>query len=175
MVEPGPKTCPQCGHTQAGGEYCELCGTRLVQAAGVSSQAGTGPTTAPPPQMSPPPAGGVPPSYQAPPSAQTPYAAYPSAKPAGFFARLFDFSFQTFVTPSLIKVLFILYLVGIGLTAIGLVVVAFTQSAGLGVLMLLVGVPIFGFIYILIGRVWLEILIVFFRINENIEKLSKSR
>ncbi len=109
MADPGSKLCPQCGHAQAGGEFCEVCGTRLAAAAGAgfSSPAGTGGPVPPPV------AGGGP-------AAPPPYAqyqqpmyggGYPGSSQPGFFARLFDFSFETFITPTIIKALFILYLV----------------------------------------------------------------
>ncbi len=84
---------------------------------------------------------------------------------------MFDFSFETFITPTIIKALFILYLVVVALMALGMVVVAFTQSVVVGLLALIIGVPIFGFIYILMGRVWLELVVIFFRIHENTDAL----
>lgn len=169
VADPGSKLCPQCGHAQAGGEFCEVCGTRLAAAAGAgfSSPAGTGGPVPPPV------AGGGP-------AAPPPYAqyqqpvyggGYPGSSQPGFFARLFDFSFETFITPTIIKALFILYLVVVALMTLGMVVVAFTQSVVVGLLALIIGVPIFGFIYILMGRVWLELVVIFFRIHENTDAL----
>ena len=91
----------------------------------------------------------------------------PAQSPRGFFGKLFDFSFETFITPSIIKVLFILILVVIGIGALGFVIAAFSQSAVLGLVVLIIGVPIGGFLYILFARVWLEIVVVLFRIEEN--------
>jgi hypothetical protein len=91
----------------------------------------------------------------------------PSQAPRGFFGKLFDFSFETFITPSIIKILFILILVVIGLGALGMIIVGFTQGVLAGLAMLIIGVPIGGFLYILFARVWLEIVVVLFRIEEN--------
>ena len=173
MADPGSKLCPQCGHAQAGGDFCEVCGTRLAVAAGAgfSSPAGTG--------------GPVPPSVAGGgPAGPPPYAqyqqpvyggysgGYPGSSQPGFFARLFDFSFETFITPTIIKALFIIYLVVVALIAIGMVVWAFvTQGVKVGLLALIIGVPIYGFIYILVGRVWLELVVIFFRIHENTDAL----
>ena len=173
MAEPGSKTCPQCGHAQAAGDFCEVCGTRLTPAATVGT---------PPPGATgavPPPSGGLgastPPPYQ--PYIQPAYGGYSSVPPKepGFFARLFDFSFESFVTPSIIKVLFILYLVMVGLMAIGVVATGFMQSTVLGVFTLIIGVPVGGFIMVLTGRVWLEIVIILFRINDNLEDVARSK
>ena len=172
MVDPGTKSCPQCGHAQVGGEFCEVCGTRLVAAAGFSPTAAAG-GSAPPPS-----AGGpgmaAPPPYAAQP--QPMYGGYPGGgQERGFFARLFDFSFESFITPTIIKALFIIYLVMVAFIAIAMVIVGFTQSTLVGIIALIIGVPIFGFIYILVGRVWLELVIIFFRIHENTETLAAQK
>lgn len=173
MADPGAKTCPQCGHAQAGGDFCEVCGTRLATAAaGFPPPGGAGGAVPPPPGAAPGP--GAPPPY-APYQPPVYGGGYAGKSQPGFFARLFDFSFETFITPTIIKALFIIYLVVIALTAITLVIVGFTQSALLGILMLIIGVPIFGFIYILVGRVWLELVIIFFRIHENTDALVEQK
>ena len=48
--------------------------------------------------------------------------------PRGFFGALFDFGFNSYATPVVIKVLYILGLVGIGLGYVGLVVSGFAQT-----------------------------------------------
>jgi hypothetical protein len=91
----------------------------------------------------------------------------PPARDRGFFSKLFDFSFESFITPSIIKVLFILLIVVIGLGALGMIIAGFVQSALVGLLTLIIVVPIGGFLYVLFARVWLEIIVVLFRIEEN--------
>ena len=104
----------------------------------------------------------------------------------GFFASLFDISFSSFVTTKLIKVLYVLSLI---LIAVGYVVIAvaifssggdeltFNETTGeleesggntaLGALWLLVIGPLWMFLYVLISRVFYELVIVLFRIMEN--------
>lgn len=183
-----PRTCLQCGHTQGEGEFCEVCGTRMVTqqpaappppapgpapvaAAGIGGSAPP-PSYGPPPTYTPPPSYGPPPAY-VPPSYGGGGYVPPSQSPRGFFGKLFDFSFETFITPSIIKVLFILILVVIGLGALGMVIAAFTQSALAGLATLIIGVPIGGFLYILFARVWLEIIVVLFRIEENTAAMAE--
>jgi len=171
VVDPGARSCPQCGHAQAGGEFCEVCGTRLAAAAaaGFPPAGGAGGAAPPPPVSGP--GAATPPPYAAQP--QPVYGGYPAGgQEPGFFAKLFDFSFENFITPTIIKALFIIYIVVVALISLAMVIVAFTQSALVGILTLIVGVPIFGFIYILVGRVWLELVIIFFRIHENTEALA---
>ncbi len=190
------KTCANCGNTQTSGEFCEKCGTRMpaayapagtaapgvgttagaATAAGMAAGAGSAafsearPSAPPPPmtpppyaqqQYSPPPPGYGPPNHQ-----------YSGSK--GFFGRLFDFSFQEFITPSIIKVLFIISIVVIGLGFLGGVIFGFAASPGAGVLFLIGGL-IYSFLMLLYARVMLEIFIVFFRIQDNTEEIAKGK
>lgn len=102
----------------------------------------------------------------------------------GFFGSLADFSFSSFVTPKLIKILYIITLVLLVLAYLGIAIALFTSggettidpdtfetsetgSPALGILWLLIGGPLFLFFYTLLYRVLFEILIVIFRIYEN--------
>jgi uncharacterized protein DUF4282/uncharacterized protein DUF2510 len=96
-------------------------------------------------------------------------------KKKGFFPSLFDLSFKSFVTPSVIKVLYILALVIIGLgTLIGIIagLIALTQEPASGLITLIL-VPLFGLLYLIYARVLLEVLIVLFQIGENTATLVK--
>jgi len=99
---------------------------------------------------------------------------YDNAKSRGFFARLFDFSFQEFITPSIIKVLFIISLVVIGLSVLGAIITGFMAGAGTGVFTIIGGL-IFGFLMILYVRVLLELFIVFFRIHDDTQEMAKKK
>lgn len=172
-----PRACLQCGHTQQEGEFCEVCGTRMVtQQPPAPPPPASGPPpvvaagiagSAPPPSYTPPPSYAPPPAYSPPPSYGAGAYVPPSQAPRGFFSKLFDFSFETFITPSIIKILFILILVVIALGALGMIIVGFTQGVLSGLATLIIAVPIGGFLYILFARVWLEIVVVLFRIEEN--------
>ena len=83
---------------------------------------------------------------------------------AGFFARLFDVSMKTFITPSIIKVLFILGLIVVSIFSL-ILLVAGAQADGGFVLILLA--PLYWFIGVLYLRVILEVIVVLFRIEEN--------
>jgi Domain of unknown function (DUF4282)/Double zinc ribbon len=84
----------------------------------------------------------------------------------GFFASLFDVSFTSFITTKIIKVLYILALVGIGLTMLLFVVAGFHESAAAGLLVLLIGAPLGGLLYTIYTRVLLEFIVQVFRITE---------
>lgn len=125
-----------------------------------------------PPEQRPGAAPSTPPS-PAPTSNPTP-GAMPSASPVpgsdagegSFFSRLFDMSFSRFVTPSLIKVLFILAIVLISLFSV-FMLIAGAASAGDGGIFLVILAPIYWLLGIIYVRVFLELAIVFFRIEIN--------
>ena len=87
----------------------------------------------------------------------------------GSFSALFDFSFTSFVTLKLIKVLYVIIMILAVLSVIGTIVVGFQASNTMGILALVLS-PILFIIYILLARVWMELIVVFFRIEENTRK-----
>ena len=172
------KICANCGNPQATGDFCDNCGTRLPAGGPASPAAGAGATTyAAPRQSAPAPASrspyGAESGYGDPPQ-QYNRTSRRGAPRRGFFARLFDFSFEEFITPSIIKVLFIIAMVIIGLSVLGGIIVGFMSSAGLGVGALIGGL-IFGFFALLYARVILEVFIVFFRIRDDTEEIANSK
>ncbi|MGN6637138.1 MAG: DUF4282 domain-containing protein [Oryzihumus sp.] len=84
----------------------------------------------------------------------------------GFFGALFDLSFTTFVTLRFLKVI---YAVMVGLILLtGLIFfVASLMRGGAAVLVGLVVVPIVTLLYLVLARVSLEAVALFFRIGEN--------
>lgn len=139
----------------------------------------------PPPQQ---------PSYGQPPPGYPPQAqgygapAYePAPAPAvktsgagdkGFFGALFDLSFSSFVTTKIIKVLYILWMLGTVLVLLGMVgaaIMQFTErygSAVVGVLFLLAS-PFAAAFYLILGRLYLELVIVMFRIAETLNDINR--
>src|SRR5262249_7673774 len=84
----------------------------------------------------------------------------------GFFASLFDLSFSSLVTTKVIKVIYVISLVVIGLVALVFVVGAFEESAAFGVVTLLVLAPAIALLYVVYTRVILELIIAVFRLVE---------
>ncbi len=91
----------------------------------------------------------------------------------GFFGALFDFSFTSFVTTKIIKVLYVLILVLAVLTALVYTIIAFKVSAGFGILTLVIGDPLFIIIVMAFWRLVLEAFAVVFRIAEDIRALRE--
>jgi hypothetical protein len=96
-----------------------------------------------------------------------------AADSKGFFGALFDFSFTSFVTTRIIKVLYALILVLAVLSALVYTVIAFRVSAVFGFLTLVIGDPLFIIIVMAFWRLVLEAFVVVFRIAEDIRALRE--
>lgn len=114
--------------------------------------------------------GGAPAAAAAPgayPAGMGPGGTGPSTSNAGFFGALFDFGFNSFATPVVIKVLYVLGLIAIGLTYVFFVITAFTQGAGYGLIVLLLG-AVGALFYVIFFRVLLEFYYALVRMAEDI-------
>jgi Domain of unknown function (DUF4282) len=95
------------------------------------------------------------------------------AESKGFFGALFDFSFTSFVTTKIIKVLYVLILVLAVVSALVYTIIAFRVSPGFGILTLVIGDPLFIIIVMAFWRLVLEAFIVVFRISDDIRALRE--
>ncbi len=84
----------------------------------------------------------------------------------GLLECLFDTSFSEFITTRLIRFLYVVGLVVAGLGAVGFVIGGFSGSVANGIICLIIA-PLLFLIYVIMIRIWLELLIVIFRIEEN--------
>lgn len=92
----------------------------------------------------------------------------------GFISTLFDLSFSSFITTKLIKVLYILSIVLAGFAALAVVGAGFSNGFVSGVFGLIAAVVVF-FFYVMVARVWLELIMVAFRIHENVARIADSK
>ena len=88
----------------------------------------------------------------------------------GFFGSLFDLSFTEFVTTRIIKVLFVLAIIGSGIGALA-VLIGGIASGGAQAFISIILAPIVFLLYVVLAGIWLEVIIVLFRIAENTGKL----
>jgi hypothetical protein len=95
--------------------------------------------------------------------------AVPASSSKGLLGRVFDLSFREFVTPSIIKIIFVIGIVLSGLFAIA-VFAAFAARGGGGVVLGLILAPLVFFVYVLVARVLSELYLLLFRIEENTRK-----
>ena len=113
------------------------------------------------------------------PDAERPAIAVPEPTPRdaadtrGFLGALFDFGFTSFVTPKVIKVLYMLIVIGTVVSALVVTIIAFKASTVFGFLMLVFGDPLFILIVLAIYRIILEFFVVTFRVAEDIRALRE--
>ncbi|MBN2207675.1 MAG: DUF4282 domain-containing protein [Candidatus Coatesbacteria bacterium] len=89
----------------------------------------------------------------------------------GFLGALFDISFSELITIRVIKVLFALA-IAVAAVVVGTQIVGgFMYSAGVGVLVLLIS-PIIFTLYVIAVRIWLEVVIVIFRISDDVKRIA---
>jgi hypothetical protein len=90
-----------------------------------------------------------------------------------FFAALFDFGFTSFVTLRFLKLIYGI-LVGLILLTGLVFFLALIFRGGASVILALVGVPIVTLFYLVIARVYTEMIALFFRIGENTSLIARS-
>lgn len=90
----------------------------------------------------------------------------------GLLAGLFDFRFLAFVTPKIITILYALALIGLVLVWLFYVVAGFAVNSGLGALVLVLG-PLVVLFWLAVWRVTLEIVLVLFRISEDLHAMKE--
>lgn len=89
-------------------------------------------------------------------------------------AKLFDFEFKELVAPSFIKVLYALLLIGIGLYCLVSIISGFAAGFGYGLLALIIAV-VTGFIGVIFARIYMEVIMVFFRIKDLLEQMALAK
>jgi hypothetical protein len=172
--------CAGCGNAETGDAvYCSNCGASLSPQRPTQSQAAwpaadARAAIAPPPEE-PRAAGSQDPYQQDYERARA--AGFPrtqqqqqqaSASAQGFIAALFDFGFNSFVTPKVVKVIYVLIMALTGLGTVGFAITAFRISPAFGIIALLILCPLFFLVEVALWRIVLELFIVIFRIADDL-------
>ena len=102
-----------------------------------------------------------------------PAGASRAADGRGFLSSLFDFSFTSFVTTRIIKVLYVLIMVLVSLVALFYTIIAFRLSPVFGLLVLVIADPLYIIIVMAFWRLLLEAFVVVFRIAEDVHAMRE--
>ena len=86
---------------------------------------------------------------------------------------LFDFDFRKFITPSIIKIVYILIMVLLVIAYLVFVIASFRSNGALGFTVLILVGPLFVLIYLVLARAGLESLIAQIRTAENTAELVR--
>lgn len=156
--------------------YPDAAYTGQYQMPGGYEQTGSIPTFSPDGQL--------PPGYQQMP--QAPMAPKPPSQFGIFIKSLLDVNFHTFITRKVAKVVYIIGLILIGVSALGMLFTGLVSAvaamgssytSGFGVLMLfvtLIGVPVAAFFSVLLLRVGTEMGIALVATAENTERIANN-
>jgi len=98
-------------------------------------------------------------------------ASIPTARD-GFFSSLFDLSFSRLVATRVIKFLYVLLLVLIGLGLLAFIVAAIAGGSAAGIIAALILGPLVALLYVVYARVFLEIILAIFRILETNREIA---
>jgi hypothetical protein len=91
----------------------------------------------------------------------------------GFLGALFDFGFTSFVTPKVVRVLYVLITIGTVVSALVFTIIVFKASTPFGILTLVFGDPLFILIVMAIYRMILEFFLVTLRAAEDLRALRE--
>ena len=158
---------------------CRRCGNQMADTAAACPACGElryQPPQAPQPQQYPaaaPQQAQQYPQYAQPQQPAPAYAMPVSADEAkGFIAALFDLSFTSFITTKIIKFMYIVAIIICGLYALGMVGAAFSSNSMLGLGALIVA-PLLFLLFVVMARIYMELVIVIFRGAEHLAEIAK--
>jgi len=108
-------------------------------------------------------------------------AAPPASDPGSknFFTSLFDFDIKEMITPNVIRVVFILGVVGIGLAALAIIISSLGAALGPynnweNFVAALIFAPLGALILIILFRIYLEIILLLFYIYDEVKDIKKN-
>jgi len=90
----------------------------------------------------------------------------------GLLAGLFDINFTTFVTLRFLKAIYVVLLVLILLGGVLFFVSSIARGGASGVVLAVVVAPLGTFLYLMLARIYLEVLALLFRIGENTSAIA---
>ena len=95
-------------------------------------------------------------------------------KKVDLLRALFNFSFNQWVSPKIMKFLYGLSILSAGLIALFFVIVGFNVSMGFGIFSLFIGAPLIFLLTVIYSRVLLEMILVIFRMADHMAEIGMS-
>ncbi|MFD6177716.1 DUF4282 domain-containing protein, partial [Isoptericola sp. NPDC060282] len=96
----------------------------------------------------------------------------PGGDGGGFFGALFDYSFSRYITPSVVRVIYIVVTVLVALGWLSGLVATFSQSIWAGILYL-VFAWIIALVYLALARITLEFFVAVISVSEKVNAYAK--
>lgn len=101
----------------------------------------------------------------------SPNPAPASSSPTGFFQSLMDTRFDHLITPTLIRFLYVVAMIVLAIGMVIVIIAGFADDAGSGIVALILA-PIGALIYLIVIRLWLELIVVTFKIRDAADKIA---
>jgi hypothetical protein len=89
----------------------------------------------------------------------------------GLLRSLYDFGFTSLITTRIIKFVYALLVISYSIVAAILFLVGLATGIAPGILFAIIFVPIFYLIYLILLRIWMEVIVVFFKIGEDVHAI----
>lgn len=89
----------------------------------------------------------------------------------GFFEALMDTRFENLITPKLVSFVYIVGMIVLAIGTVIAVIAGFADSAGTGVLFLIIA-PLIALLYLIVLRLWLELIVVAFKIRDAADTIA---
>jgi hypothetical protein len=89
----------------------------------------------------------------------------------GFFKNLFDINFKEFITKVVIKYLYLIAIIALAIGALSFLIASIARG-GWGAFLAILLAPIGFIVYLLIIRIWLELVLVIFKIADNTDRMA---
>jgi hypothetical protein len=96
---------------------------------------------------------------------------YSGGGESGFLEALFDFTFSQFVTVKVVRVLYVIMLIVAVFAAVVIVFSLFSEGLLFGLFSILLA-PLGFLVVMLVARVWLEMLVVLFRVADYLREIN---
>ncbi len=91
----------------------------------------------------------------------------------GLLRSLFDFQFTSLITTKIIRFVYALIVVLLSLGALGVFISSLARGGFIGVFFALIIVPLGYLVYLILIRIWMEILIVVFRLGDDVRAIRQ--
>lgn len=91
----------------------------------------------------------------------------------GFFSSLFDFGITSFITLKFLRVIYTVLVVLILLGGVVFLIAGLSQGGATAVFSVLL-VPLVTLLYLILARVYMEVIAIFFRIGENTTLMAQA-
>jgi Domain of unknown function (DUF4282) len=91
----------------------------------------------------------------------------------GFVRSLYDFKFTSFITLRVIRALYVLITIIYSLGAVVFFIALLVGHTPGGIVIAIIGVPIFYLIYLTLARISLEIVMVVFNIGKDVRAINE--